>query len=68
MNNIHQTPIDITKLVNISCENCNHPYFKMVFEFKRLSKIYSNDGNEKYFSSPVYICEKCNTPISVQLT
>ena len=62
-----QVNIDPNDLTDIECSSCGHKNFKQVFQMKKLSALMSPTGQEQVVTIPVFICDKCGTPLSQEI-
>jgi hypothetical protein len=64
MNNGTPLKIDLQTLPNVTCE-CGSVYFDQVIQFKKVSKLISNTGQDTLHPLPGFVCTDCGKPLNM---
>lgn len=51
----------------VSCLNCGHNFFKHQYMIRKIGKLYTGNPQDTVVPFPVFVCAKCDTPISEML-
>lgn len=59
-NNLNNLNIDINKLENVTCPNCNHKFFSKKFIMKKIPKLLIGETEDRVILLEAIVCENCN--------
>lgn len=53
--------VDVTKMNDLVCSNCQGHFFNSVFMFKKMSALLSPNGKDAIIPIEAYACIECGT-------